>query len=161
MMFEIIIIIIGSGLMFLGLIGSVLPVLPGPPLSFLGLLLLALIRGFSPPLTGPLILIMAFVTLAVTLIDHFLPMIGAKRYGASKWAVWGAVIGMIIGFFYPPFGVLIGAFIGAVVLEWVVQRKKDQALKAGWGVFISFLWGTALKLGICGVMAYYFVRALI
>ena len=160
-MFEIIIIIMGSGLMLLGLIGSVLPVLPGPPLSFLGLLLLALIRGFSPPLTTPLILIMAFVTLAITLIDHFLPMFGAKRYGASKWAVWGAVIGMIIGFFYPPFGVLIGTFIGAVLLEWIVQKKKGQALKAGWGVFISFLWGTALKLGICGIMAYYFVRALI
>jgi uncharacterized protein YqgC (DUF456 family) len=159
-MFEIIV-IIGFILILLGLIGSVVPVLPGPPLSFLGLLLLAFFRNFEPPLTILLIVIMTFVTLAVTLIDHFLPMFGARKYGASKWAVWGAVIGMIIGFFYPPFGVLIGAFIGAVLLEWLVQKKKGQALKAGWGVFISFLWGTALKLGLCGVMTYYFVKALI
>jgi hypothetical protein len=160
-MFEVIIIIIGSLLMLLGLIGSILPVVPGPPLSFIGLFLLALTQGFTSPLTTPLILIMAFVTIAVTLVDHFLPMLGAKKYGASRWAVWGSLIGMVIGFFYPPFGVLIGAFIGAVLLEWLVQKKKGQALKAGWGVFISFLWGTVLKLGICGVMAYYFVRALI
>ena len=160
-MLEIIIIIIGFVLILLGLIGSVFPVLPGPPLSFLGLLLLAFIRGFSPPLTTILILIMAFITLVISLVDHFLPMYGAKRYGASKWGIWGSVIGMAVGFFYPPFGVLIGAFIGAVLLEWLFKRKKGQALKAGWGVFVSFLWGTALKLGICGVMAYYFIKALI
>ena len=95
-MFEIIV-IIGFILILLGLIGSVVPVLPGPPLSFLGLLLLAFFRNFEPPLTILLIVIMTFVTLAVTLIDHFLPMFGARKYGASKWAVWGAVIGMKIG----------------------------------------------------------------
>lgn len=157
-MLESITIIIGAILILLGLVGCILPVLPGPPLSFIGLLLLALINHFSPPLTPTLITVMALTTLAVTVAEYILPLVSAKRYGASKWGIWGSMVGMTIGIFFSPFGVLLGAFIGAVAVEWLIQKDKRQALKAGWGVFIGTLMGTVLKVGVSGMMAYYFIR---
>jgi uncharacterized protein YqgC (DUF456 family) len=159
-MVEIIIIVIGAILILLGIAGCVLPILPGPGLAFLGLLLLALLTHFAPPLTPTLILIMALLTLGVTVGDYVIPLWGAKRYGATKWGIWGAVIGMAIGIFFSPFGLLLGALIGAVAIESLVQKEKGQALRAGWGVFIGSLAGTALKLGVSGMMAYYFIRGL-
>jgi len=157
---ETIAIIIGSIFVLLGIAGCVLPILPGPVLSFLGLLLLALLKQFSPPLTPTLIMIMALLALVVTVGDYVIPLWGAKRYGATKWGIWGSVIGMAIGIFFSPFGMLLGAFIGAVTVEWLVQKERGKALKAGWGVFIGSLAGTALKLGVSGMMAYYFIRGL-
>jgi uncharacterized protein YqgC (DUF456 family) len=157
---EIIVIIIGAILILLGLAGCILPVLPGPPLSFIGLLLVALINHFSPPLTPTLMIMMAIITLAVTVAEYILPLISAKRYGASKWGIWGSMAGMAIGIFFSPFGMFLGAFIGAVVMEWLVQKEKSRAIEAGWGVFIGSLAGTALKLGASGMMAYYFIRGI-
>ena len=159
-MLETIAIIIGSIFVLLGIAGCVLPILPGPVLSFLGLLLLALLKNFSPPLTPTLIMIMAILTVVVTIGDYLIPLWGAKRYGATKWGIWGSVIGMAIGIFFSPFGMLLGAFIGAVTVEWLVQKERGKALKAGWGVFIGSLAGTALKLGVSGMMATYFIRGL-
>jgi uncharacterized protein YqgC (DUF456 family) len=157
---ETIAIVTGSIFLLLGIAGCVLPILPGPVLSFLGLLLLALLKQFSPPLTPTLIIIMAILTVVVTIGDYLIPLWGAKRYGATKWGIWGSVIGMAIGIFFSPFGMLLGAFIGAVTVEWLVQKERGKALKAGWGVFIGSLAGTALKLGVSGMMAYYFIRGL-
>jgi uncharacterized protein YqgC (DUF456 family) len=161
MMLEVIVIIIGAILILLGLVGSVLPVLPGPPLSFIGIFLLALTRNFSPPLTPTLIIIMLAITITVTGVDYFLPLIGAKKYGASKWGIYGSIVGMIIGVFFSPIGMLLGAFIGAVLVEWMVSRKERQALRAGWGIFIGSILGTILKLGASGIMAYYFLLAVV
>ncbi len=152
---------IGILLILLGFIGSLLPILPGPPLSFIGLLLFALIRNFSPPLTPTLIVILLIVTMVVTLIDYLLPLFGAKRYGASKWGVWGAIGGMMIGIFFSSFGMVLGAFLGAVLVEWFVSRKEGQALRAGWGIIVGSLLGMILKLGTSGIMAYYLIRAVI
>ena len=138
-MFYYIGLIIGAILILLGLLGSVLPVLPGPPLSFIGLFLFALIHNFSPPLTPTLIITMAIVTVAVTVADYFIPLIGAKKYGTSKWGIFGSIGGMIVGAFFSPFGILLGALIGAVLVEWMVSKKEKQALKAGWGIFIGSL----------------------
>jgi uncharacterized protein YqgC (DUF456 family) len=159
-MLEGITIVIGSILMLLGLVGSILPILPGPPLSFIGLLLLALFKHFSPPLTLPLVIILAIVTILVIVMDYIIPLLGAKRYGATKWGVWGSVLGMVIGIFWSPFAMLLGAFIGAVVAEWLVGKKKGEALRAGWGVVMGTLFATILRLGVSGMMTYYFVLAL-
>ena len=159
-MLEGITIVIASILMLLGLAGSILPVLPGPPLSFIGLFLLALLRHFSPPLTPTFITLLALVTILVIAMDYIIPLLGAKRYGASKWGVWGSVLGMAIGIFWSPFAMLVGAFVGAVVVEWLVHKKKREALRAGWGVVMGTLFATILRLGVSGMMTYYFVRAL-
>jgi uncharacterized protein YqgC (DUF456 family) len=157
---ETIVIILGAVFVFLGIAGCFLPLLPGPPLSFIGLLLLALVNHFLPPLTPTFIIVMAVITIAVTLGDYLIPLWGAKRYGTSKWGIWGSVAGMAIGLLLSPLGMLLGALIGAVVVEWVVQKEKEKALKAGWGVIMGSLLGTVLKLGVSGMMAYYFIRGL-
>jgi len=159
-MFEGIAIVVGSVLMLLGLAGSILPILPGPPLSFIGLFLLALLKHFSAPLTPALVIILAIVTILVIVMDYIFPLLGAKRYGASKWGVWGSLLGMAIGIFWSPFAMLMGAFIGAVVAEWLVGKKKREALRAGWGVMMGTLFATILRLGVSGMMTYYFVIAL-
>jgi uncharacterized protein YqgC (DUF456 family) len=159
-MVEATMIVVGSILILLGLAGSVLPILPGPPLSFIGLFLLALLKHFSPPLTPTLVIILAIVTILVILMDYILPLLGAKRYGASKWGVWGSVLGMVIGIFWSPFAILVGAFVGAVVVEWLAGKKKGEALRAGWGVVMGTLFATILRLGVSGMMTYYFVLAL-
>jgi uncharacterized protein YqgC (DUF456 family) len=159
-MLEGITIVIGSILMLLGLAGSILPILPGPPLSFIGLFVLALSKHFSPPLTPTLVIILAIVTILVIVMDYMIPLLRAKRYGASKWGVWGSVLGMAIGIFWSPFAMLVGAFIGAVVVEWLVGKKKGEALRAGWGVVMGTLFATILRLGVSGMMTYYFVLAL-
>ena len=159
-MIEGITIVIASILVLLGLAGSILPILPGPPLSFIGLFLLALLRHFSPPLTSTLVIILAIVTVVVIGMDYIIPLLGAKRYGASKWGIWGSVLGMAIGILWSPFGMLAGAFIGAVLAEWFVGKKKGEALRAGWGVVMGTLFATILRLGVSGMMTYYFVRAL-
>jgi len=153
--------VIGAILILLGLLGSVLPVLPGPTLSFIGLFLVALVRHFSPPLTPTLIIFMLIITIVVTVMDYFIPLIGAKKYGTSKWGIYGSIAGMIIGVFFSPLGMLLGALIGAVLAEWMVSRKEKQALKAGWGIFIGSIFGSILKLVVSGIMAYYFIIAVL
>ena len=159
-MLEAAAVIVGFILVLLGLAGSILPMIPGPPLGFVGLLLLALSRDFAPPLTPALVIIMAILTALVAVLDYIIPLWGAKRYGASKWGIWGSVLGMVIGMFGSPLAMLAGAFVGAVIAEWFVHRKKGEALRAGWGVMVGTLFATILRLGVAGIMAYYFVIAL-
>ncbi len=103
---------------------------------------------------------MAIVMILAIAMDYVIPLLGAKRYGASKWGIWGSVFGMAIGIFWSPLAMLAGAFTGAVLAEWIVGKKKGDALRAGWGVVLGTLFATILRLGVSGMMTYYFVRAL-
>jgi len=157
---ETIAIVIGSIFVLVGIAGCVLPILPGPVLIFLGLLVLALLKDFSSPLTPTLMIVMAILTVIVTIGDYMIPLWGAKKYGTSKWGIWGSVAGMAIGLLFSPFGMLLGAVIGAVAVEWLVQKERGKAFKAGWGVIVGSLLGAVLKLGVSGMMVYYFIRGL-
>jgi hypothetical protein len=152
--------IIGILLIILGIIGCVVPGLPGPPLSYLALISLSISKKwevFSPEF----LIAMAGLTILVTAIDFVIPAFGAKKFGASKFGFWGAVIGMIVGFFYfPPLGIIIGAFLGAFVGEVISGKQTYGAFKAGWGVFIGIITGTVLKLVVSGIMTFYFFKAL-
>ena len=159
-MLETIAIVIGSIFVLVGIAGCVLPILPGPVLIFLGLLILALLKDFFPPLTPTLMIVMAFLTVIVTIGDYMIPLWGAKKYGTSKWGIWGSVAGMAIGLLFSPFGMLLGAVIGAVAVEWLVQKERGKAFRAGWGVIVGSLLGAVLKLGVSGMMVYYFIRGL-
>ena len=161
MMLTIVIVIVGLILLLIGFIGCFIPAVPGPPLSFLALLFLALRHDFTSPLTSNLIILMLVITIAVTVLDYIVPAAGAKKYGSSKWGILGAIAGMFIGIIYfPPFGMLIGAFLGAVSAEIIIGKPGKEAMKAGWGVFIGTMTGLILKLVACGFMAYYFIIAL-
>ena len=106
-------------------------------------------------------LIMAMITIMASGLDYVIPSLGARRYGASRWGIWGSVAGMLIGiFFFPPFGMLIGAFVGAIAGELLGGKRGIAVLRAGQGILMGILFGAVLKLAVCGVMTYYFIRAL-
>jgi uncharacterized protein YqgC (DUF456 family) len=124
--------IFGVILIFLGLVGSVLPVLPGPPMSLIGLFLLAFVRDFSLPLTSTPIIIMLIITIGVTVLDYFIPLIGAKKYGTSKWGIYGSVAGMIIGAFSHP----LGCFMALLLVRfwwngWFPERRDRLQERVG------------------------------
>jgi uncharacterized protein YqgC (DUF456 family) len=143
-----------------GFAGCVLPVLPGPPLSWVGLFVVWAARGFEAYTFGTTAaLVLLGITVAVTVLDVFAPMIGAKRYGSSKWGVWGSVIGLLVGMiWFPPFGMIVGTFLGALVGELLKGRTTPQSMRAAWGVFVGTVLGIVLKLTVSAVIAWYVVR---
>jgi len=145
-MLDYIAFLVGAILILLGIAGSVLPILPGPPLSFIGLFLFALVRNFSYPLTPKLMIILLLITIIVTVIDYLLPLIGAKKYGTSKWGIYGSVVGMILGAFFSPFGIIIGAFIGAVLVEWFVSKKKETCVEIRLGNYRWYIYWNGLEI---------------
>jgi uncharacterized protein YqgC (DUF456 family) len=153
-------IVLGFILIFGGLLGCVLPLIPGPPLSFLALILMSLAKNWQA--YSPKFLIgMGIFTGVVSVIDYVTPILGAKRFGASRAGIWGSVAGLLLGtVFLPPFGMFLGAFLGALIGEYLMGRRTHEALRASWGVFWGTLLGLGLKLTASGIMAYYFVKAL-
>lgn len=162
MIWDILAIILGTLLCIAGFIGGLLPALPGPPLNLAALVLFAGATKCAEPLTITVLLIMTAITVVVAVVDYVLPLMGAKRFGATKWGIWGSIIGMIAGLFFPVFGLglIIGAFIGAVVGELIGGKTHGQALKAGFGTFIGTVFGLVAKVGASAVMTYYFVCAI-
>lgn len=136
-----------------GVLGSVVPGLPGPPIAWVGLLL----AGFTPwvPLSGDLLILTAAVAVVITLLDYIIPSLTTKRMGGSKYGVWGCNIGLVLSMFGLPFGptgllgVVFWPFIGALVGELIKQNDLKPALKAAFGAFLGFLTGTLLKLAYC------------
>ncbi len=157
-MFDSVLLIVGILLVIIGFIGCILPVIPGPPLSFLGILALEYTRWGS--FTSDLLWTFGFVVIVVTVIDYIVPVWGTKKFGGSKAGVWGASIGLIIGLFLGPLGILFGPFIGAFIGEMTQQQEKKRALKAASGAFFGLLMGVGLKLSVSGLMAYYFFKEL-
>jgi len=151
--------ILGGLLILIGLLGALLPVLPGPPLSFIGLLLLHFTRWAD--FSTQFLVIMGVLATLVTAVDYVVPMWGTKKFGGSKAGVRGSTIGLVIGvFFFPPIGIIIGPFLGALIAELMINSDDfNKALKSGIGSLVGFLMGTGLKLGASLLMAVYFVRA--
>lgn len=157
-MTDYVLVIIGIILMVLGIIGCLVPVLPGPPLSFLGLLLLHFTR-FGHFTTWTLV-IFAGIAVVVSLLDYLVPIWGTKKFGGSKYGTRGAAVGLIVGLFLGPVGIIIGPFIGAFIGEMIFKDDFNYALKAGFGSLVGFLTGVGLKLAASFVMTFYFFRAL-
>jgi len=151
--------IIALVLILIGLIGCVLPVIPGPPLSYIGLLLLHFTRfgdfGFT------FLVIMATVAIVVTILDYIVPVWGTKKFGGSKAGIWGATIGLVLGIFVlPPIGIIIGPLVGAIIAESIKGKDFNKSLKAGFGSLVGFAMGIGLKLATSGVMTWYFFKEL-
>ena len=179
---DIFLIILGAICLLLGIIGCVAPVLLGVPLSYVGLLLLHFTDRVQ--FSWQFLTIWAVIVVVIQLLDYFIPAWGTKKFGGSKYGVWGSTIGLVVGLFMGPWGIIIGPFLGAVVGELIyfnrhpqttlneteqslnnVEQKKNsnlnRALRAGLGSFIGLLTGTILKLICCGMMVFYFVKELI
>lgn len=151
---------LGVILTIAGIAGCILPFIPGPPLSYVALLTLLAVD--SAMFTPRFLVIWLLVTIAVTILDYYVPIWGTKKFGGSKGGVWGATIGLLVGlFFFPPLGMIIGPFAGAVIGEIAVGKDTNAALKAGLGSFIGFIAGTVMKLAVSAAMAFYFFREII
>jgi uncharacterized protein YqgC (DUF456 family) len=138
-------------LITVGLLGVVLPALPGPPLVFLGALLGAWAEGFVYLGWGSLAVLGALASLAVA-VDFVAGAFGVRRYGASNRAVIGAIIGAAVGLFFGIAGVIAGPFVGAVLGELSVRRNLLAAGRAGVGATIGLVLGAAAKLAIACAM---------
>jgi len=156
-----IIVLIGFLLVISGIAGCIFPVVPGIVLSYCALILLLYINKWKPFSTVFLV-IWGIIVLIITALDYIVPKLTSKKYGASKFGVWGSVIGMIIGLsFLSLIGLIIGSFVGAVIGEIIYSKNKKSAIKAGAGVFVGTIFGIILKPCIIGVTSLYFIRAII
>jgi uncharacterized protein YqgC (DUF456 family) len=154
----IVLIILGLLFALIGLVGCILPVIPGPPLSFFALIILSYAKNWEP-FSSIFLIIMAGLTIVVTILDYVVPASGAKKYGASRLGVWGSIIGMLFGlFFFLPWGMLIGAIGGALAGELAAGKQGKKALRAGWGVFVGNMVSIGLKLAFSGVILFFYVK---
>lgn len=145
---DIILVILGLICSIVGLFGSFLPALPGPPISWLGLLLLYFTSFVQ--MNYWVLGITFLLTVAISILDYTIPAKGAKKFGGTKYGVWGTNIGLIIGLFFPPIGFIIGLFLGAFIGELIYNSKdKKGALKAAFGAFLGFLVSSFMKFMMC------------
>ncbi len=146
--------IIAFVLLFLGLLGSMIPGLPGPPLSYIGILLIHFFTGTQ--FSTSFLLTWAVIVVLVFLLDYFMQIWGVKKFGGGRKAIIGTFVGLFMGLLFPPLGLFIGPFCGAFIgalLE--VRGDNNRALKVAIGSFIGFVTGTILKLVISSVLFYY------
>lgn len=149
---------LAAALVAVGLLGLVLPALPGAVLLFGGLLLGAWIEDFAYVGQGTLIAL-GVLALGTFVVDFLAGAVGARRYGASNRAVAGAAIGAVVGLFFGIVGVLIGPFVGAVIGELSGRSSVGAASRAGFGATVGFVIGTAAKIAIGVAMVGLFVAA--
>lgn len=141
--------ILGFCCMLIGILGSILPVLPGPGISWLGLVLLYFTN--TVPVNYWILGITLVLTLVISYLDYIIPAKGTKHFGGSKHGIWGTNIGLVLGIIAPiPFGFLIGPFLGALIGELIYDSKnKKRAFRAATGSIIGFLASTFMQFLVC------------
>jgi uncharacterized protein YqgC (DUF456 family) len=141
---DIFLVIISALFIVSGLFGSVLPIIPGPPLSWLGLLILHLTKAVQ--MSSTLLVITGVLAIIIFIMDYMIPAMGAKKFGGSKSGMIGTTIGLIVGLLSPiPGGIIIGPFLGAFIGEMLNKNNSKTAFKAAIGSFIGFLASTFIK----------------
>ena len=160
---------IGIILVITGLLGAIIPGLPGPPLSFIALVLMQFTK--EPPFSAQFLIIMGLIMAGVSILDYVVPVYGTKKFGGSKQGVRGSTIGLIVGVFVLPalgivigpfglLGIIFGPFIGAYLGEKAAGKDSSTAWKAAFGSFIGFLAGTFMKIVYSIVAGVYFFTGL-
>lgn len=151
---DIILIVLGGMLIVSGLVGSFLPVIPGPPLSFAGLLMLQLTS--HPPFSLLFLGIWAIAVVILMVLDNVIPVYGTKKFGGTPWGIAGSVLGVAMCIFFPPLGLIIGPLAGAFIGEIVAGKTSQKAFRSALGSFLGFLTSTLLKIIASCMMGYYF-----
>ncbi len=146
---DIVLLITGILCLLAGLAGAVLPI-PGPPLSFAGMIALHYSRfaGFSQNT----LIVFGVLTVLVTVLDYYVPVWGTKKFGGTKWGMYGSGIGLIAGLFLGPFGLFIGAFAGAFIGEYLNDQNSGRSFKAAVGSFVGLMAGIVVKVLLCLTM---------
>ena len=132
---------------------------PRPPVAYAGLLLLHFTDKAS--FTTAQLLIWLFVVILLQVLDYFIPMLGSKYSGGSRWGTRGCLIGTVAGLFFMPWGIILGPFLGAFFGELLGGRETGEALKSGFGSLVGFLFGTVLKFVVCGYFSWLFIETLV
>jgi len=143
--------ILGALALAIGFAGVVLPALPGSLLLVLGVFLLAWAGNFAV-LGWPTVIAAAVIGIAIGAVDYAAGMLGAKAFGASRWAVIGSMAGLVVGLFLGLPGILLGPAVGAIAFEYARNPDFERALRAGVGAFVGFLVGSVLKVTLAFVL---------
>jgi uncharacterized protein YqgC (DUF456 family) len=157
---EIILVIVAFALMVVGILGSFIPVLPGPPLSYIGLLIMQ--RSGLADFSSAFLWAWAGITVTVTVMDYFLPSLMTRQFGGSRAAAIGSFLGLLIGIvFFSPWGIIVGPFLGAFAGELLHNRANGaRAFKVALGAFLAFIVGSGAKLAASLMMLFYAVKAI-
>jgi hypothetical protein len=155
---ELLFIGLGLILIIVGIIGAFLPVMPGLPFSYLALVILQLV---SSPFTTRFMVLWLVIVAVLMILDNVLPTWGTKKFGGTAYGVWGSIIGLIVGFFFPPVGFVVGPLVGAFAGEIIGGSKTDKAMKAAIGSFLGFAMATGLKVGAACLMGFYYFKAIL
>lgn len=159
-MWTALLIIFSSILIVVGLIGCVVPFLPGIPLAWLGLFIYALGTGFDKISITTIVVFFVLMVLTVS-VDFLAPMLGAKKYKASKYGLIGVFLGFAVGIVVFGFwGIILGPFVGALLGELIAKREPGQAFKSALGAFLGFIAGTLFKLIVVLIMLGFFIVSL-
>ena len=158
---EIVLVILAFIFLAAGIVGAVLPILPGLPLSFAGLLVLQW-SGYGN-FSIPFLWIWAIIAIVITIADYFLPSKLVKKFGGSRAASIGSVLGLLAGIFvFPPLGIIVGPFIGAFLGELIFNKANgDRAFKVAFAAFLAFIVGTGAKLIASSLMLFFAIRAVL
>jgi uncharacterized protein YqgC (DUF456 family) len=144
-----------------GILGSILPALPGPPLSWVGLLIMYFLKGTNgagDPMSTKFLIVWLVITTVVVIIDYVVPAWFTRLTGGSKYAGWGAMVGLFVGMIVPPVGIIVGSLAVAVIAELMLGEKgAGDSIKSALGAFLGFLFGTGIKLIASGLMLYYII----
>lgn len=148
---EIMIIIVAFLLIVLGIVGCIVPMLPGTPLSYAGILLLHFTEQVQFTTTQLITWLILVIILQV--MDYITPLLGSKYSGGTAYGNRGCIAGTIVGLFFMPWGIILGPFFGAVIGEMLGGRDLEHALRSGIGSMIGFVLGTLLKV----IVGFYFL----
>jgi len=161
MFWDILAIIVAVILFLLGILGTIVPLLPGAPMIWTGMLIYGLIAGFEG-LPFSFFLMQGILALAVMGVDYLMTFLGTHFFGGSRAAFWGAALGLFLGliFFNVP-GLLIGTFVGAIAGELMIKNDFQQAAYSGIGALVGFLGGIPFKLFLEVIMITWFVLAIL
>jgi len=147
-MTEFAILIIGLLLNGLGILGCVVPALPGPLFSWCSLLLFLLLP--KQEIGTTMLTVSAIFMLIVIALDYIVPVLGAKKFGSSKEGIFGGMIGIVVGLFvFPPFGIILGPLVGTIIGDMIAGGTFTKALNSGIGSLLGFIVGTSIKLIYC------------
>lgn len=154
----IIFIILAFILAIAGIVGAILPALPGPPLSWVSMLIVYF--ACPPFISGTALWMMLAMTIVAEVLDYIAPIWMAKAGGGSRAAITGSTIGLVLGFFFMPIGLLVGPLLGAFVGEMLSTREVGKAIRIALLSFLSFLLSTGFQLILCIAMACYTIAAI-
>lgn len=154
---EIFLIVVAFLFMLIGIIGCIVPGLPGTPIAYAGLWIAQATERVD--FSWQFLLVWGIVMIAVSALDYIVPAWGTKHYGGTRYGVWGSTIGVFVGLFFGATGVILGPLVGAVLGEMLSGKALSEALKAGWGSFVGILFGTVIKLICCGLMTVELIQA--